>query len=98
MKYPKDLQELYPNIIANLKLEKQFSKTPEQLVAEASLRLKEEGVPDEINAAIALIQLERYRNRLNYHELGKQLIQLQEMPRGAVSYFGPHKIDDTNEE
>ncbi len=70
-------------------IDKSFNESfsPEKLVAETVKHLKEQGVPDEINAPIAAMMLGRFRERRLMDDIAKKLIPIQELPPGAMPIY-----------
>lgn len=61
--------------------------TAEEIVCETVKKLKDEGVPDEINAYMAAVFLSRARERRAYSEIIKKLIEVEQMPAGAKIFY-----------
>ena len=82
-----ELKALIDTVDTADKMSKEDMFAPEKVIAEIVKNLKEQGVPDEINAPIAAIMLGRFRERRLMADIAKKLIPIQELPPGALPIY-----------
>jgi enhancing lycopene biosynthesis protein 2 len=93
-------QEEIADAIATLKKYEEIGEkatlfSPERAICEIVKKLKEEGVPDEINAPMAAIALGRIRERRAYAKLIREAFPIQQLPTGASPiYYQEPPADD----